>query len=121
LGLAAGQDPARRAEGFWCTYKQYEQREQPEQSEQYEQYEQSEQYEQYEQYEQSEQPEQFLRLSNAFCAASSLPQRSTLHRLPLASVIQVRSVMGFSPSKAKARRSACVSPQFYQFSPSSSS
>ena len=57
--------------------------EQPEQREQREQSEQSEQYEQ------SEQCEQFLRLSSAACAASLLPQRSTEHRLPLASVIQV--------------------------------
>ncbi|WP_158259888.1 hypothetical protein [Phyllobacterium phragmitis] len=85
--------------------EQSEQSEQPEQPEQYEQPEQPEQPEQYEQpeqpeqYEQSEQPEQLvqflqsMRLSRAFCAASSVPKYSTLHLLPLVSLSHV--VIGF--------------------------
>ena len=57
--------------------------EQPEQREQREQPEQSEQSEQLVQF------SQFSRLLSAFCAASFVPNHSTLHLFPLVSLIQV--------------------------------
>jgi hypothetical protein len=69
--------------------EQSEQRAQSEQSEQSEQRAQPEQYEQSEQSEQLVQLLQFVRLSSAFCAASSLPKYSTLHLLPRSSLSHV--------------------------------